>query len=121
MKIVQTSDVHGNFFMRDYVNNRPVKGSLARVYAYVHALRARYGDRLLLFDGGDVLQGSPVVYCSNFVVQGEENLAAGVMKATWCMTVGRGSVSSRFWVRMLSKSTPGNAILPLTVCWNAEE
>lgn len=79
LKIVQTSDVHGNFFMRDYVNNRPVKGSLARVYAYVHALRARYGDRLLLFDGGDVLQGSPVVYCSNFVVQGEENLAAGVM------------------------------------------
>ena len=79
LKIVQTSDVHGNFFMRDYVNNRPVKGSLARVYAYVHALRARYGDSLLLFDGGDVLQGSPGFYGSNFVVLGGGHLAEGLM------------------------------------------
>lgn len=33
IKIVHTSDVHGNFFMWDYVNERPVRGSLARVYA----------------------------------------------------------------------------------------
>ena len=79
LKIVQTSDVHGNFFMRDYVNNHPVKGSLARVYAYVRSLRDRCGDRLLLFDGGDVLQGNPVVYCSNFVMPAEENLASAVM------------------------------------------
>ena len=28
LKIVHTSDVHGSFFMRDYVNNHAVKGSL---------------------------------------------------------------------------------------------
>ena len=67
LKLVQTSDVHGNFFMRDYVNNHPVKGSMARIYAYVRSLRNHFGRRLLLLDGGDVLQGSPVVYCSNFV------------------------------------------------------
>ena len=79
LKIVHTSDVHGSFFMRDFVNNRPVKGSLARVYAYVQSLRKMYGDRLLLLDGGDVLQGSPAVYCNNFVVRGEKNLAAEMM------------------------------------------
>ena len=79
LKLVQTSDVHGNFFMRDYVNNHPVKGSMARIYAYVRSLRNHFGRRLLLLDGGDVLQGSPVVYCSNFVWPGEKNLAAAVM------------------------------------------
>ena len=34
LKIVHTSDVHGTFFMRDYVNNHAVRGSLSRVYAY---------------------------------------------------------------------------------------
>lgn len=79
LKIVHTSDVHGSFFMRDFVNARPVKGSLARVYAYVQSLRKTYGDRLLLLDGGDVLQGSPAVYYNNFIASGEKNLAAEIM------------------------------------------
>lgn len=79
LKIVHTSDVHGSFFMHDYVNNHPVKGSLSRVYAYVQSLRRIYGERLLLLDGGDILQGTPVVYCSNFVVPTGKNLAAEIM------------------------------------------
>ena len=55
LKIVHTSDVHGSFFMRDYVNNHAVRGSLSRVYAYVQSLRKVYGKRLLLMDGGDIL------------------------------------------------------------------
>ena len=79
LKIVHTSDVHGTFFMRDYVNNHAVRGSLSRVYAYVQSLRKAYGDRLLLMDGGDILQGSPVVYYSNFVASSGKNLAAEIM------------------------------------------
>ena len=79
LKIVHTSDVHGSFFMRDYVNNHAVRGSLSRVYAYVQSLRKAYGDRLLLMDGGDILQGSPVVYYSNFVASSGKNLAAEIM------------------------------------------
>ena len=78
LKIVHTSDVHGSFFMRDYVNNHAVRGSLSRVYAYVQSLRKAYGDRLLLMDGGDILQGSPVVYYSNFVASSGKNLAAAL-------------------------------------------
>lgn len=79
LKIVHTSDVHGCFFMRDYVNNHSVRGGLSRVYAYVQSLRRTYGRRLLLLDGGDILQGNPVVYCSNFVMPTGKNLAAEVM------------------------------------------
>lgn len=79
LKIVHTSDVHGSFFMYDFTEDRPVKGSLSRVYAYVQSLRRTYGDRLLLLDGGDMLQGSPAVYYSNFIDSGEKNLAAEIM------------------------------------------
>ena len=65
--------------MRDYVNNHAVRGSLSRVYAYVQSLRKAYGDRLLLMDGGDILQGSPVVYYNNFVASSGKNLAAEIM------------------------------------------
>ena len=77
LKIVHTSDVHGSFFMRDYVNNHAVRGSLSRVYAYVQSLRKAYGDRLLLMDGGDILQGSPVVYYSNFVASSGKESGSG--------------------------------------------
>lgn len=79
IKIVHTSDVHGNFFLWDYVNERPMKGGMSRIYAYVTSLRKQYGERLILMDGGDVLQGSPVVYYSNIEVPGTKNLSAEVM------------------------------------------
>lgn len=79
LKIVHTSDVHGSFFMRDFVNNRPVKGSLARVYAYVQSLRKIYGDKLLLLDGGDISQGGPAVYYNNVIAPGECCLTAEIM------------------------------------------
>lgn len=79
LKFIHTSDVHGSFFTRDHINDRPIKGGMARIYAYVQFLRKRYGDRLILMDGGDVLQGSPSVYYSNFIALGEKHLAAEVM------------------------------------------
>lgn len=81
LKIVHTSDVHGHFFMWDCVNRKAVRGGLSRVYAYVQSLRKSYGSRLLLMDGGDILQGSPLVYYSHFMpsLTEGEGLAAGVM------------------------------------------
>ena len=79
LKIVHTSDVHGSFFMHDCVARHAVKGGLSRVYAYVQSLRKTYGERVLLLDGGDILQGNPVVYYSNFFATGAKNLAAEIM------------------------------------------
>ena len=79
LKIIHTSDVHGNFFLWDFVRNRTVKGSLSRVYAYVQSLRQKYGTRLLLTDGGDILQGSPVVYFNNLISANGHDLTAELM------------------------------------------
>lgn len=61
IRMIETTDVHGRFFPFDFINQQPADGSLARVSAYVDSLRNIYGDRLLLMDAGDVLQGQPVV------------------------------------------------------------
>ena len=79
LRIVETSDVHGCFFPYDFVEGKPLKGSLARVCTYINRLRGEYGDRLLLLDNGDILQGQPTCYWSNYVEIGRENIAAQVV------------------------------------------
>ena len=79
LRIIQTSDVHGCFFPYDFINRKPLKGSLARVSTYIDSLRSTYGKNLLLFDNGDILQGQPTCYYSNFVKPEMENIAAKVI------------------------------------------
>ena len=80
LRVVETSDVHGYFFPYDFVEGQPLKGTLARVNTYVDRLRQQYGDRLLLIDNGDILQGQPTCYWSNYVVaDGDENIAAQIV------------------------------------------
>ena len=79
LKIVETSDVHGHFFPYDFMEKKPLKGTLARVNTYIKKQRQQYGDHLLLIDNGDILQGQPCVYWSNYVMPQDENLAAQVI------------------------------------------
>ncbi len=79
LRIVETSDVHGHFFPYDFIEAKPLQGTLARVNTYVNRLRKTYGDRLLLLDNGDILQGQPLCYWSNYVVTDEENIAASIV------------------------------------------
>lgn len=79
LKVIETSDVHGHFFPFDFMEGRPLSGTLARAYTYIERQRKTYGDRLLLIDNGDILQGQPSVYWSNYVMPDDENLAARVI------------------------------------------
>ncbi|MBF1587075.1 MAG: bifunctional metallophosphatase/5'-nucleotidase, partial [Prevotella sp.] len=79
IKILYTTDIHGSFFPYDFIERKPCTGSLARAASYIKAQRARYGKRLLLLDGGDVLQGQPTCYYSNFVAPEQPNMAARVL------------------------------------------
>ena len=79
LKIIETSDVHGHFFPYDFMEKKPLKGTLARVNTYVKKQRERFGNRMLLIDNGDILQGQPCVYWSNYVMPQDENLAASVV------------------------------------------
>ena len=79
LKVIETSDVHGHFFPHDFMENRPLTGTLSRANTYINRQRQQYGDRLLLIDNGDILQGQPCVYWSNYVMPEDENLAASVI------------------------------------------
>ena len=79
LKIVETSDVHGSFYPYDFINRRDVKGSLARVHTYVEGLRKQYGDNLLLFDNGDILQGQPSAYYYNYIDTKSRHIAAEML------------------------------------------
>ena len=79
LRFIETTDVHGCFFPYDFIERKPTRGSLAKVITYVDSLRQDYGDRLLLFDNGDILQGQPTCYYCNYVNPTKENLAASVV------------------------------------------
>ncbi len=79
LKVIETSDVHGHFFPYDFIEGKDLKGTLARANTYINRQRQEYGNRLLLIDNGDILQGQPCVYWSNYVMPDDENLAARVI------------------------------------------
>ena len=79
LRVLETSDVHGSFFPYDLLDCKPKAGSMARVSSYVNKLRKQYGKNVLLLDNGDILQGQPVSYYSNFIDTTQTNIAAQVI------------------------------------------
>lgn len=79
IKVVQTTDIHGNFFPYDFINRKAWGGSLARVHTFVENERATYGDNLILLDDGDILQGQPSAYYYNFIDTTSTHLCADIM------------------------------------------
>lgn len=88
--IVETSDVHGNFFPYNFIDRRPWKGSLARVHSFLKEQRKVYGDDLLYFDNGDILQGQPCAYYYNYMEPSKPHIAAEMLNFLGCSlaTVG---------------------------------
>lgn len=78
IRIIETSDVHGCFFPYDFIERTPKAGTLARVSSYVNKLRDSLGDNVLLLDNGDILQGQPTCYYTNYIKTDGENIAAKV-------------------------------------------
>ncbi len=81
LKMVETADVHGNFFSYDYYNNCELPGGLTRVSSFMRELRASHGaDGCILLENGDYLQGQPCVYYGNFIdTQSPIHLGADVL------------------------------------------
>lgn len=67
VRIIFTTDIHGNYFPFDFRHQRWGKGSLQRVHAFVAQECQRAPGSTLLIDGGDMLQGEPTSYFFNFV------------------------------------------------------
>lgn len=79
LRFVETSDVHGCFFPYDFIQGTDKKGSLARASSYIKKLRKEHGGNVILIDNGDILQGQPICYYSNYVKTDAPNIAAQVI------------------------------------------
>lgn len=78
-KIIQTSDVHGAIFPYNFTFNNTNNYSLAHVYSFVKNERQKLEQEVVLLDNGDILQGDPIVYFSNFGQPEKKHVCAAVM------------------------------------------
>lgn len=76
IKVIQTSDVHGAVFPYDFVNDREFNGSLARVSTFLKQERSKPDQHVIFVDNGDILQGQPVAYFSNFIDTTRKNIVS---------------------------------------------
>ena len=79
LRIIETSDVHGSFFPYDFITRKPKQGTLARVSSYIKAQREQYGDKVILLENGDILQGQPTCYYYNYINTQAPNVASKIM------------------------------------------
>lgn len=79
LKLVQTSDMHGNYFPYNFITQQAGKGSLARVCSFVEKEREVYGSNLILLDNGDILQGQPTAYYYNYMDTVSTHLCAEML------------------------------------------
>lgn len=91
IKIVETSDVHGNFFPYNFIERKEWSGSLARVHSFLKEQRGLYGDNCLLIDNGDILQGQPTAYYYNFIDTVSTHVAAEMMNFMGCVVGNMGN------------------------------
>lgn len=78
MKWIHTSDIHGDMFVSRTKYNK-MRGALSAIQSYVSIQKKKYSDRLILTDGGDCLQGTPLVYYYNFINTNTPHIVAEVM------------------------------------------
>lgn len=84
INIVETSDVHGNFYPYNFIERKPWNGSLARVHSFLKEQREIYGDNLLYFDNGDILQGQPTAYYYDYIASDRPHVAAEMLNFLGC-------------------------------------
>ena len=79
IKVVQTTDVHGAIFPYNFIRDKALDYSLAHVSSFMNIERAKPNQEIILLDNGDILQGQPVVYFSNFEKPEDKHICAAVM------------------------------------------
>lgn len=90
IKIICTSDVHGNLFPFDFITGDTASGGLARVSSYLKQLRQQR-EKVIYIDNGDMLQGTPATYCYNTYAIGKTHVAAEVLNYLQCDAVVLGN------------------------------
>ncbi len=76
IKIIATSDLHGNLLPYDYLKRNHLKSSLASAATYIRQQKTNGSQKVVLLDNGDVLQGQPLVYYSNYYMADSLNVVS---------------------------------------------
>ncbi len=112
LTFLHTSDVHGSVLSYDYMKHQPTSNCLPNVYAFADSLRTELGERLIMTDGGDCLQGQPTAYFYNYIDTTSVHLIAKVMNHMHydCVTIGNHDIETGHavfdrWVRQLNMPT----------------
>lgn len=80
VRVIGTSDIHGNYLPYDFISRQPWSGGLSRVQTYVREQTAQMGrDHLVLLENGDILQGQPTAYYYNFIDTVSPHLCADAL------------------------------------------
>lgn len=91
LTVVETSDLHGALFPYDFKTDKVKDTSLANVATLVGELRAKKGQEVLLLDGGDNLQGQPLIYYYNFVATKSPSVLSQALNSLSYDAVGLGN------------------------------
>ncbi len=67
LTLIETSDIHGSIFPYNFITDKATTTSLAQVASLIKTERAANPNGTVLLDCGDVCQGQPPVYYSNFM------------------------------------------------------
>ncbi len=78
IKLISTSDIHGNIFPYDFIRDTEAATSQLHVASFVEQERAK-DQAVILLDNGDVLQGQPSVYYYNFVQTETSHIVPAIM------------------------------------------
>ncbi len=78
-KIIEATDEHGQVFPYSFTDQKESNHSLAQMMAYVKGEREKKDQETILLSGGDLLQGTPVVYYYNFEQTNVPHIFAEVM------------------------------------------
>lgn len=79
IKIIESTDEHGAIFPYDFTEQREINNSLSHVYSYIKQERANKEQKVVLLNGGDIIQGTPAVYYYNFEKPNAPHLHAEVL------------------------------------------
>lgn len=79
LKIIETTDEHGAVFPFDFTDQKESRNSLAQITTYIKQERANKDQQVILLSGGDLLQGTPLVYYYNFEKTNVPHVFAEVM------------------------------------------
>lgn len=90
VRIVATTDVHGNIFDTDFVDGSERKGSLAKFSTFLKQQRKDYRNVIYL-DAGDILQGSIEVYQDVTAQFYRESLPAKAYSQLGCDAMAMGN------------------------------